>query len=113
MPFSKLNLSPRLTQKLIDKGFKKPYPIQQSAIPAILKGYDILGIAQTGSGKTAAFVLPILNNYNPKNEDKNRFAEVLIIVPTRELAIQVEEVFKEFNQVLKKPNSINAVYGGV
>ena len=113
MPFSKLNLSPRLTQKLIDKGFKKPYPIQQSAIPAILKGYDILGIAQTGSGKTAAFVLPILNNYNPKNEDKNRFAEVLIIVPTRELAIQVEEVFKEFNQVLKKPNSIKAVYGGV
>lgn len=113
MPFSKLNLNTELTQKLIDKGYEKPYPIQQKAIPAILKRKDVLGIAQTGSGKTASFVLPILNNFKQKNTDKNRFVDVLVLVPTRELAAQVEGVFKEFNQVLKYPAVIKAVYGGV
>ena len=113
MPFSKLNLNTELTQKLIDKGYEKPYPIQQQAIPAILKQKDVLGIAQTGSGKTASFVLPILNNFKQKNTDKNRFVDVLVLVPTRELAAQVDGVFKEFNQVLKYPAVIKAVYGGV
>ena len=113
MPFSKLNLNTELTQKLIDKGYEKPYPIQQQAIPAILKRKDVLGIAQTGSGKTASFVLPILNNFKQKNTDKNRFVDVLVLVPTRELAAQVEGVFKEFNQVLKYPAVIKSVYGGV
>ena len=113
MPFSKLNLNTELTQKLIDKGYEKPYPIQQKAIPAILKRKDVLGIAQTGSGKTASFVLPILNNFKQKNTDKNRFVDVLVLVPTRELAAQVEGVFKEFNQVLKYPAVIKSVYGGV
>lgn len=113
MSFSKLNLKTELTQKLSDKGFEKLYPIQQAAIPAILKGHDLLGIAQTGSGKTAAFVLPILNNSIPNTKDKNRFVDILVLVPTRELAVQVEEVFKEFNNVLKQPNSIKSVYGGV
>ncbi len=113
MPFSKLNLNTELTLKLIDKGYEKPYPIQQQAIPAILKRKDVLGIAQTGSGKTASFVLPILNNFKQKNTDKNRFVDVLVLVPTRELAAQVEGVFKEFNQVLKYPAVIKAVYGGV
>tara|TARA_B100000401_G_scaffold430645_1_gene365688 strand:+ start:195 stop:1334 length:1140 start_codon:yes stop_codon:yes gene_type:complete len=113
MPFSKLNLNTELTQKLIDKGYEKPYPIQKQAIPAILKRKDVLGIAQTGSGKTASFVLPILNNFKQKNTDKNRFVDVLVLVPTRELAAQVEGVFKEFNQVLKYPAVIKAVYGGV
>ena len=70
MPFSKLNLNTELTQKLIDKGYEKPYPIQQKAIPAILKRKDVLGIAQTGSGKTASFVLPILNNFKQKTQIK-------------------------------------------
>tara|TARA_B100001769_G_C22083348_1_gene583869 strand:- start:89 stop:1228 length:1140 start_codon:yes stop_codon:yes gene_type:complete len=113
MPFSKLNLNTELTQKLIDKGYEKPYPIQQQAIPAILKQKDVLGIAQTGSGKTASFVLPILNDFKQKNTDKNRFVDILVLVPTRELAAQVEGVFKEFNQVLKCPAVIKAVYGGV
>ena len=113
MPFSKLNLNTELTQKLIDKGYEKPYPIQKQAIPAILKRKDVLGIAQTGSGKTASFVLPILNNFKQKNTDKNRFVDVLVLVPTRELAAQVEGVFKEFNQVLKYPAVIKSVYGGV
>lgn len=113
MPFSKLNLNAELTQKLIDKGYEKPYPIQQQAIPAILKERDVLGIAQTGSGKTASFVLPILNNFKQSEKDKNRLVDVLILVPTRELAVQVEGVFKEFNQALKKPAVVKAVYGGV
>ncbi len=113
MAFSKLQLNPELTQKLIDNGFEKPTPIQQQAIPAVLKGRDVMGIAQTGSGKTVAFVLPILNNYKQKQKDKNRLVDVLILVPTRELAVQVEGVFKEYNDVLKEPNVIKAVYGGV
>ena len=78
MSFSKLNLKTELTQKLSDKGFEKLYPIQQAAIPAILKGHDLLGIAQTGSGKTAAFVLPILNNSIPNPKNKNIPIFVLI-----------------------------------
>ncbi len=113
MPFSKLNLNAELTQKLIDKGYEKPYPIQQQAIPAILKERDVLGIAQTGSGKTASFVLPILNNFKQSEKDKNRLVDVLILVPTRELAVQVDGVFKEFNEALKKPAIVKAVYGGV
>lgn len=113
MSFSKLQLNPELTQKLIDNGFDKPTPIQQQAIPAVLKGRDVMGIAQTGSGKTAAYILPILNNYRKKEKDKNRLVDVLILVPTRELAVQVEEVFKEYNEVLKEPSIIKAVYGGV
>lgn len=113
MPFSKLNLNAELTQKLIDKGYEKPYPIQQQAIPAILKERDVLGIAQTGSGKTASFVLPILNNFKQREKDKNRLVDVLILVPTRELAVQVDGVFKEFNEALKKPAIVKAVYGGV
>ncbi len=113
MPFSKLNLNPELTQKLNNIGYEKPYPIQQQAIPAILKGKDLLGIAQTGSGKTASFVLPILNNFTSKNTEKNRLVDVLILVPTRELAVQVESVFKEFNQVLRNPAIVKSVYGGV
>ena len=113
MPFSKLKLNPELTQQLVNQGFEKPTPIQQQAIPAILLGKDVMGIAQTGSGKTAAYVLPILNNYQPKQLDKNRLVDVLVLVPTRELAVQVEEVFKTYNQILKVPNKIQAVYGGV
>ena len=113
MPFSKLGLSTPLTQTLIDSKYDKPYPIQQQAIPAVLKGKDVLGIAQTGSGKTAAYVLPILSILRPRKDDKNRDVDALILVPTRELAGQVEEVFKEYNPSLRTPLNINAVFGGV
>lgn len=113
MPFSKLGLNKELTQKLISKGYEKPYPIQQQAIPAVLKGKDVLGIAQTGSGKTDSFVLPILNNFKQKEKEKNRLVDVLVLVPTRELAVQVETVFKEYNLELQQPLIIKAVYGGV
>ncbi len=113
MPFSKLGLNSLLTQKLVDLQYQKPFPIQQQAIPAILKGLDVVGIAQTGSGKTASYVLPILNNFKLNSEEKNRAITTLILVPTRELAAQVEEVFKVFNSALQNPLKIMSVFGGV
>ena len=100
MPFSTLGLSPALLKALADENYTQPYPIQQQAIPAILKGRDVLGIAQTGSGKTASYVLPILMNLQGKTLTKNRHVNVLVLVPTRELAMQVSEVFITFGAVM-------------
>lgn len=113
MSFSSLKLSPELLKALADKNYVKPYPIQQEAIPAILDNKDILGIAKTGSGKTASFVLPTLMNFKGESFAKNRYIKVLVLVPTRELAIQVSEVYKEFSLVLPERVKTLAVYGGV
>lgn len=113
MPFSKLGLSDALLQSLAEQKYLEPYPIQQQAIPAILKGKDILGIAQTGSGKTAGFVLPILQQLQDGVSTKNRHVRALIVVPTRELAIQVNEVFTTLGKHLPRPIKTMAVYGGV
>lgn len=112
MPFSSLGLSKALISKIESKKYEAPYPIQQQAIPAILKGKDLLGIAQTGSGKTESFVWPILNSLQIQ-EEKSRLIDCLVLVPTRELAVQVEEVFKFYNYSLEKPFKIAAVFGGV
>ena len=88
MSFSSLGLSPALLKKVAEQNYTEPYPIQQEAIPAILKHKDILGIAQTGSGKTVSYVLPILMNLVGHTVTKNRHVNVLVLVPTRELAIQ-------------------------
>jgi len=113
MPFSSLGLSEHLIKAVNDQKYTHPYPIQEQAIPAILKGKDILGIAQTGSGKTASFVLPILQLLQNKPASKNRHVKVLVLVPTRELAMQVAEVFQTFG--LKLPTRLKtlAVFGGV
>lgn len=113
MPFSKLGLSKQLAHELSEKKYIQPYPIQDQAIPPILKGNDILGIAQTGSGKTVAFVLPILQLIQGKQIIKNRHIQVLVLVPTRELAVQVGEVFKSFAEVLPTRIKTLAVHGGV
>ncbi len=113
MPFTALGLSPSLQKAMENEGYKKPYPIQIEAIPAILNKNDVLGIAKTGSGKTAGYVLPILMNLQGKLVSKNRHVNVLVLVPTRELAIQVGEVFHLFgNKLTRKVKSL-AVYGGV
>lgn len=113
MSFASLGLSPALLKALEKQFYNAPYPIQEQAIPAILKGKDILGIAQTGSGKTASFVLPLLQLLEKKPLGKNRHVHALVLVPTRELALQVGEVFKAFSNAL--PNRIKtlAVFGGV
>ena len=113
MSFSPFGLAPFLLQALTDLNFERPTPIQDLAIPAILTGKDVLGIAPTGSGKTASYVLPILTQLAKAEKAKNRHIQSLILVPTRELAIQVEEVFKTFARSFPEPLKIKAVYGGV
>ncbi len=114
MPFTKLNLHPSLLANVTSLGYKTLTPIQAKAIPVAIEGRDLLGIAKTGSGKTASFVLPILNRmqYN-KGLERSRQPPVLVLVPTRELAIQVAEVFRELSINLPQPVKSMAVYGGV
>jgi len=113
MSFTSLGLSPVLIKALADQNYTQPYPIQQEAIPAILKRKDVLGIAQTGSGKTASYVLPILMNLQGHVITKNRHVNVLVLVPTRELSMQVCDVFKLFSSVLPERIKTVAVFGGV
>jgi ATP-dependent RNA helicase RhlE len=113
MPFSSLGLSPALLKKIAEQNYTEPYPIQLEAIPAILKRKDILGIARTGSGKTVSYVLPILMNMIGNTITKNRHINVLVLVPTRELAIQVSEVFLLFSSGLPERIKTMAVFGGV
>lgn len=113
MPFSSLGLSPYLLAALNSRNYTRAYPIQEKAIPAILQNKDVLGIAQTGSGKTASYVLPILMQLEGKPAPKSRHIQVLVLVPTRELAIQVENVFRDFGEVLPYHFKSLAVHGGV
>ena len=113
MSFSTLGLSEPLTQAVAELHYAKPYPIQEEAIPAIIAGKDILGIAKTGSGKTASFVLPILELFQRSKAAKTKRVVVLVLVPTRELAVQVAEVFQTFAEALTNAVKTVAVYGGV
>jgi len=113
MSFSSFGLSKALLRVLADQNYTQPYPIQKEAIPAILERKDVLGIAQTGSGKTASYVLPVLTNLQGNASVKNRHAKVLVLVPTRELAAQVEKVFRMFSSALPERIKTLAVFGGV
>jgi len=113
MPFTSLGLSPALLKAVANQNYSQPYPIQQEVIPAVLKKRDVLGIAKTGSGKTAGYVLPILMNLQGKTITKNRHVNVLVLVPTRELAMQVSEVFITFGSSLPERIKTLAVFGGV
>lgn len=113
MSFSSLGLSPELLNNIATNNYESATPIQKEAIPKILDGKDVLGIAQTGSGKTASFVLPILDKFQNLEKVKNRHVSALVLVPTRELAIQVDAVFQQFGKNLPKKNKSLAVYGGV
>ena len=112
MPFTSLGLSPGILHTLKILNYKKPYPIQEKAIPAILDKKDVLGIAATGSGKTASYVIPVLMNQLGKKIIKNRYINVLVLVPTRELAGQVNEIFKIFEESLPEKIKTLAVSGG-
>lgn len=112
MSFSQLGLASFFSKALAHFDYAEPTPIQREAIPAILKGQDVLGIAKTGSGKTAAFVLPILQQLEGALVSSHREPSVLVLVPTRELADQVTEVFREFLPSLTSGLSCLAVYGG-
>lgn len=113
MSFESLGLSHNIIHSVKKLGYLKPFPIQEQAVPVILKGKDLMGIAQTGSGKTACFVMPILEKLQNTEVKKDRNVQVLILVPTRELAIQIDEVFRAFTDNLKREVRTMAVYGGV
>ncbi|MBB6330183.1 ATP-dependent RNA helicase RhlE [Chryseobacterium sediminis] len=113
MSFESLGLSHNIIRSVNKLGYLKPFPIQEQAVPVILQGKDLMGIAQTGSGKTACFVMPILEKLQNSEVKKDRNVQVLILVPTRELAIQIDEVFRAFTENLKREVRTMAVYGGV
>ena len=113
MSFESLGLSHNIIRSVNKLGYLKPFPIQEQAVPVILQGKDLMGIAQTGSGKTACFVMPILEKLQNAEAKKDRNVQVLILVPTRELAIQIDEVFRAFTENLKREIRTMAVYGGV
>ncbi|AEL26623.1 DEAD/DEAH box helicase [Cyclobacterium marinum] len=114
MSFAKLKLHPTLLENISSLGYTTPTPIQEQAIPVIIQGKDLLGIAKTGSGKTVSYVAPIINHLiGGKQAKKSRQPKVLVLVPSRELAIQVVEVFKELSLKSPIPVKSMAVYGGV
>src|SRR4051812_13588382 len=99
MQFQSLNIIDPILKSLAEEGYTTPTPIQSQAIPIVLGGTDLLGCAQTGTGKTAAFAIPILQLLSAnKSHDKKRKIRSLIVTPTRELAIQIEESFKNYGR---------------
>ncbi|TAM35474.1 MAG: DEAD/DEAH box helicase [Burkholderiaceae bacterium] len=113
MSFTSLGLSTALVRAAGEAGFATPTPIQIQAIPAILRGADLLGSAQTGSGKTAAFALPLLQLVPHDQSHTPRRVRALVLVPTRELAAQVGEVLRSLAQHLPQPLKVVVVFGGV
>ena len=113
MPFSSFGLSEALVKTLTELKYERPYPVQEKVIPAIQTQKDVLVIAPTGSGKTLSFALPILNKLADKKLERNRNIQALIVLPTRELAIQVQAVFHTFTSAMNSDVRSMAVYGGV
>lgn len=112
MKFEQYNISSQIKKSLAELGFKRPTDIQFKSIPSILKGDDVLAIAQTGTGKTAAFAIPVLHMLQMRAADTRRGqVAALVMVPTRELAIQISDVCKEIGKYTKL--HILGLYGGV
>jgi len=115
MTFKELNIIEPILKSLSEKGYKKPSPIQAQSIPILLSGQDLLGCAQTGTGKTAAFAIPIIqklyeNKYN-ENTSGRRKIKALVVTPTRELALQIAESFSEYGKYTGIKNTV--IFGGV
>ena len=110
MPFRTLELEPRVLQAVHEAGYTEPTPIQTAAIPQALAGHDLIGIAQTGTGKTAAFTLPILTRLSAQTSPR-RGIRALMIAPTRELVVQIEENVRAYARHL--PLRLATVFGGV
>jgi ATP-dependent RNA helicase RhlE len=112
MSFRALNLSPKILQAVNDAGYTEPTPIQVAAIPLVLEGHDVIGIAQTGTGKTAAFVLPILTKLaDAMQNGQRRGPRALVVAPTRELVVQIEENVRAYAKHV--PLRMATVFGGV
>lgn len=113
MTFKDLKLEPPILKALEKQGYSQPTPIQEQAIPILLKGNDLLGVAQTGTGKTAAFGIPILNHLlkEKSSGQGRRKIKALVVTPTRELAIQIAENFTAYSQFTPLRNTV--IFGGV
>ena len=111
MSFSSLGLDAKILKAVSEAGYTEPTPIQTAAIPPIIAGHDLIGIAQTGTGKTAAFTLPILTKLAAQPAGSRRGTKVLVIAPTRELVVQIEENIKAYATHL--PLTVATVFGGV
>jgi ATP-dependent RNA helicase RhlE len=115
MKFEELNLAPAILQAVQEQGYDTPTPVQAQAIPIVLAGHDLLAGAQTGTGKTAAFTLPILHKLSLSEAGRNKFGgkaiRALVLTPTRELAAQVEESVKDYGKYLSLQSTV--VFGGV
>ena len=115
MNFEELNLAPAILKAVREQGYETPTAIQAQAIPVVLDGHDLLGGAQTGTGKTAAFVLPMLHKLSMSRSAQNKFGgtgiRALVLTPTRELAAQVEESVRTYGQYLQLTSTV--IFGGV
>src|ERR1039457_3469731 len=117
MPFESLNIIPQILKSLHDEGYRTPTPIQQQAIPIVLQGKDLLGVAQTGTGKTAAFAVPILQllgssaGVGTGHAKRKHPIRCLILTPTRELAVQIEESFEAYGRYMGLSSVV--IFGGV
>jgi ATP-dependent RNA helicase RhlE len=115
MNFDDLKLAPAILKAVHEQGYEIPTPIQAQAIPAVLEGHDLLAGAQTGTGKTAAFVLPMLDILGRGEAGKNKFGgtaiRALVLTPTRELAAQVEESVQDYGKHVALTSTV--VFGGV
>lgn len=113
MEFKDFGINEKILQALTEQGYEKPTPIQEQAIPTLLKHNDLIGLAQTGTGKTAAFAVPTLQNLKEKAFDRNgkRKIRALVLTPTRELAIQIQENFEMYGKYMDLRSTV--VFGGV
>ena len=111
MTFNELNLSAPLLRAIAEAGYETPSPIQAKAIPPVLEGRDLMGCAQTGTGKTAAFALPMLDRLNAAKPHKPGAIRALILTPTRELALQIGESFAAYGKYQKLRSTV--IFGGV
>jgi ATP-dependent RNA helicase RhlE len=111
MSFNSLGLDAKILRAVVEAGYTEPTPIQSAAIPLIIARHDVIGIAQTGTGKTAAFTLPILTQLSSAPPGQRRGTKVLIIAPTRELVVQIEENVRAYAKHL--PLTVATIFGGV
>ncbi|MEI8134204.1 MAG: DEAD/DEAH box helicase [bacterium] len=112
MPFTSLDINEQILRALKDEGYTEPTPIQEQAIPVLLNGNDLLGCAQTGTGKTAAFAIPILQHlFETRPNGGKRKIRALVLTPTRELAVQIADSFRAYGKYTGVTNTV--VFGGV
>ena len=111
MSFENLNLNPHILKAIIDSGYTTPTPIQKQAIPELLAGHDVMASAQTGTGKTAAFMLPALHRLATPSKINCRGPRILVLTPTRELALQVSDAAKKYGKYLNRIKVVSILGG--